>query len=403
MITPQTLKGFRDFLPKDALKRKWLRDKITAVFEEWGYDPLETPTLEPLELFAGQIGEEEKLFFKFKDPGGRDVALRYDQTVPASRVVGQYAQQIPMPFKRYQIQPAFRAENPQKGRYREFLQCDADIFGLETPLADAEIIALSLDIYRQIGFPNALARINDRQLLTDLPYKAIVAIDKIKKIGKDGVIKDMEKKGISNGDAKRYLATIENLQPNDTIKTILNYLKTYGFEDSWYVFDPTIARSFSYSTGPIWEIEIPGFSGGSVLGGERFDKLIETIAGVKVPGTGFGLGFDRTLEAAQQWNLIPELSTGAHVLVTVFSPDALDSSIAATKQLRQGMVHAELYTDPTAKLDKQLKYADRKGIPYVIIQGPEEVGKGVVKLKDMKAKTQEEMTVEEVIEKLTKA
>jgi len=400
MITPQTLKGFRDFLPKDALKRKWLRDKITTVFEEWGYDPLETPTLEPLELFAGQIGEEEKLFFKFKDPGGRDVALRYDQTVPASRVVGQYAQQIPMPFKRYQIQPAFRAENPQKGRYREFLQCDADIFGLETPLADAEIIALSLDIYRQIGFPQAIARINDRQLLTGLPYEAIVAIDKIKKIGKDGVIKDMEKKGISNGDAKRYLATIENLQPNDTIKTILNYLKTYGFEDSWYVFDPTIARSFSYSTGPIWEIEIPGFTGGSVLGGERFDKLIETIAGVKIPGTGFGLGFDRTLEAAQQWNLIPELATSAQVLVTVFSPNALDSSIAATKQLRQSMVNAELYTDPTVKLEKQLKYADRKGIPYVIIQGPEEVAKGVVKLKNMATQTQEDLTVEEIIQKL---
>lgn len=402
MNTIQPLKGFRDFLPKDALKRKWLREKIMAVFELWGYDPLETPTLEPLELFAGQIGEDEKLFFKFKDPGGRDVALRYDQTVPASRVVGQYAQQIPMPFKRYQIQPAFRAENPQKGRYREFLQCDADIFGLETPLADAEIIALSLDIYRRIGFPQAVARINDRQLLTGLPYEAIVAIDKIKKIGKDGVIKDMEKKGVSNGDAKRYLATVENLQPNDTIKTILSYLKSYGFEDSWYVFDPTIARSFSYSTGPIWEIEIPGFSGGSVLGGERFDKLIETIAGVKVPGTGFGLGFDRTLEAAQQCNLIPELSTRAQVLVTVFSPDVLADSITVTKQLRQGKVHAELYTDPNTKLDKQLKYADRKGIPYVIIQGPEEMAKGVVKLKDMKAKTQEELTIEAAIKQLQK-
>src|SRR3990167_10165281 len=158
----QTLKGFRDFLPKEAMQRQWLRNIMIKVCESWGYEPLETPTLEPLELFAGQIGEDEKLFFKFKDPGGRDVALRYDQTVPASRVVGQYAQQLPMPFKRYQIQPAFRAENPQKGRYREFLQCDADIFGVASPLADAEVIALSLDVYKRIGFPQATARINDR-------------------------------------------------------------------------------------------------------------------------------------------------------------------------------------------------------------------------------------------------
>lgn len=393
----QTLKGFRDFLPKEALKRKWLREKISEVFELWGYDPLETPTLEPLELFAGQIGEDEKLFFKFKDPGGRDVALRYDQTVPASRVVGQYAQQLPMPFKRYQIQSAFRAENPQKGRYREFLQCDADIFGLDTPLADAEVIALSLDIYRSIGFPKAIARINDRQLLASLPYQAIVAIDKIKKIGEERVILEMEKKGISEGDAKRYLATVQDLKPNDTIAAILEYLKSYGFDESWYTFDPTIARSFSYSTGPIWEIEIPGFTAGSVLGGERFDKLIETIAGVKVPGTGFGLGFDRTLEAAEQFNLIPQLMTGAQVLVTVFS---LKNSIALAKKLREAAINTELYTDPAAKLDKQLKYADKKGIPFVVIQGPNEVAKQVVKLKNMQTQEQKDLSIDQVIQKL---
>ena len=180
----QTLKGFRDFLPEEAIKRNWLINKIRATFEAWGFDPLETPTLEPLELFKGQIGEDEKLFFNFKDQGGREVALRYDQTVPACRVVGEYAQQLPIPFKRYQIQPAFRAENPQKGRYREFLQCDADIFGVASPLADAEVIALSLDVYRQIGFTQVRVLVNDRQLLTKLPYEAIVAIDKLKKLGK---------------------------------------------------------------------------------------------------------------------------------------------------------------------------------------------------------------------------
>src|SRR3989344_8039038 len=137
--TPQTLKGFRDFLPKKALERQWLENTIREIFELWGYDPLETPSLEPLELFEGQIGEDEKLFFKFKDSGDRNVARRYDQTVPTCRVVGQYGQDLPIPFKRYQIQPAFRSEKPQKGRYREFRQCDADIFGAASVLADAEM------------------------------------------------------------------------------------------------------------------------------------------------------------------------------------------------------------------------------------------------------------------------
>src|SRR4030042_767819 len=148
----QTLKGFRDFLPEDALKRQWLKDKLCRIFEKWGYDPLETPTLEPLETFAGQIGEDEKLFFKFTDQGGRKVALRYDQTVPTCRVIAQYPDKITLPFKRYQIQTVWRSEKPQKGRYREFLQCDADIFGLSNPESDAETIALTIDIYLKLGF-----------------------------------------------------------------------------------------------------------------------------------------------------------------------------------------------------------------------------------------------------------
>src|SRR3989339_1258119 len=194
IIKPQTLKGFRDFLPKEAAQRQWLRNIMSKVCETWGYEPLETPTLEPLELFAGQIGEDEKLFFKFKDQGDRDVALRYDQTVPTCRVIAQYQNTLTLPFKRYQIQPAFRAEKPQKGRYREFTQVDADIFGIKTPDADAETIALSLDIYRRLGFKRALVRINSRALFKDMPYEAIVSIDKIKKIGDDGVLAEMNKK-----------------------------------------------------------------------------------------------------------------------------------------------------------------------------------------------------------------
>src|SRR3989338_3708269 len=298
-MTTQPLKGFRDFLPREALKRQWLKSKIVEVFEAWGYDPIETPTLEPLSIFEGQIGDDEKLFYKFKDAGNRDVALRYDQSVPTARYVAFNKDKLGLPFRRYQIQPVFRAEKPQKGRYRVFVQCDADIFGVSSPIADAEVIALSLDIYRKIGFPKAKVLINDRQLLKDLPYDVIVAIDKLKKIGKDGVIEDMKAKGISVEDAQKYLNIVLNLKPNETIVIILNYLKEQGFDPTWYEFDPTIARSFSYSSGPICEIEIPGIKG-SVLGGERFDNLIEKISGFKIPATGFGLGFDRTLEAAEE-------------------------------------------------------------------------------------------------------
>lgn len=401
-MTPlQTLKGFRDFLPADALKRQWLRDQIVKVFEKWGYDPLETPTLEPLELFAGQIGEDEKLFFKFTDNGGRDVALRYDQTVPTCRVVGQYAATLPMPFRRYQIQPAFRAENTQRGRYREFIQCDADIFGTTSPLADAEVIALSLDIYRQLGFPQAMALINDRSLLKNIPYLAIVAIDKLDKIGESGVIVDMVAKNISEPDAQSYLSQVTSLKPNDTLRSIFTYLNAAGFEDTWYKFEPTLARSFSYSSGPIWEIKIPNFTAGSVLGGERFDNLVEKISGKNIPGTGFGLGFDRTLEAAMQFNLVPDLKTNTKILVTIFSPDLLTPSLELATKLRSQNISCELYPDPTVKLDKQLKYASQKGIPYVAIMGPEEVSQNLVTLKDLNSSTQTKISLENLIEKLT--
>ena len=379
----QTLRGFRDFLPTQAKQRQWLTDVLRGVFEMWGYEPIETPTMEYASLFEGQIGEDEKLFFKFTDQGDREVALRYDQTVPTSRVLAQYRQQIKLPFKRYQIQPVFRAEKPQKGRYREFIQADADIFGVESPVADAEIMALSLDIYKQLGFKKPKLLINDRSLFKNMPYEAIVAIDKIKKIGEDGVIKDMELKGISLSDAKGYLKQIKELKPNETIQTILDYLKNAGFDKEWYAFEPNIARSFAYSSGPIWEVVIPESSGGSVLGGERYDNLIESISGVKIPATGFGLGFDRTLEAALELGLVPETESVAQVLVTIFDETLLGESIKIATQLRDEGITTDIYPNSSDKLGKQMKYANDKQIPYVLILGPDEVKNGVVSLKNM--------------------
>jgi histidyl-tRNA synthetase len=396
---PQTLKGFRDFLPEEALKRQWLKDKLIDIFKSWGYQPLETPTLESLALFEGQIGEEEKLFYKFKDSGGRDVALRYDQTVPTCRLVGQYSNQLTFPFKRYQIQSAFRAENTQKGRYREFLQCDADIFGVNSPLADAEVIALSLDIYRQLGFKQAKVLINDRQLLKSIPYQAIVSIDKLGKIGQEGVIRNMVKKGISQTQAKKYLNLIKKIKPNQTINIILDYLKSQGFDKSWYQFDPTIARSFSYSTGPIWEVVIPGFTSGSVLGGERFDTLIEQVSGKSIPGTGFGLGFDRTLEAAEQFNLIPTIKSTTKLLITLFDKATIDQSLKTAFKLRNKQIATEIYPE-IDKLSKQFKYANKKNIPFVAIVGPNEIESNRITLKDMETGQQQLLSLEKVIDKL---
>src|SRR3989338_1406465 len=249
LIRPQTLKGFRDFLPEEALKRQYAIDIIRKTFELYGFVPLETPAVEYLETFEGQIGEDEKLFFKFTDSGGRKVALRFDQTVPTCRVIAQYPDKITLPFKRYQIQTVWRSEKPQKGRYREFLQCDADIFGVDNRTADAETIALTIDIYKNLGFKQPIAIINDRDLYQDIPYPAIVAIDKLDKIGDDGVIAELKAKGFD----KNILDQVRNNQPNDNLKTIFKYLDNYGFQDN-YRFKPTLARSFSYSNGTIWEI-----------------------------------------------------------------------------------------------------------------------------------------------------
>lgn len=400
-IIPRTLKGFRDFLPKEAMSRQWLRNVMSKVCESWGYEPLETPTLEPLELFAGQIGEDEKLFYKFKDQGGRDVALRYDQTIPTCRVIGQYQSQLVYPFRRYQIQPAFRAEKPQKGRYREFTQFDIDIFGVSSPVADAEVIAVTLDIYRKLGFKTAIALINNRDLMKDIPYTAIASIDKLKKIGEEGVVEEMIKKGIDQEKAKSYLKYVQNIQPDKTIGIIFDYLEAAGFTKEWYKFEPTLARSFSYSQGPIWEIVIPEYGeNSSVGGGERYDSLIEKISGQKIPGTGIGIGFDRTLEAALACGLVPEFQSVSKILVTVFSQALWNESMKISNSIRQNELTVELYPDADVRLDKQLKYANKKSIRYVVIAGPEEVAKKVVKLKDMQTGEQNTMSIDDLISKI---
>lgn len=401
MIKPQILKGFRDFLPEEAVKRQYVVDIIRKTFELYGFEPIETPAIEYLEVFTGQIGEDEHLFYKFEDTGGRSVALRYDQTVPTCRLIAQYPDKIILPFKRYQIQTVWRAEKPQKGRYREFLQCDADIFGIDARTADGETIALTLDIFKNLGFTKPIAIINDRELYTGIPYKAIVAIDKLVKIGEKGVIDELARKGYTKDEAVKLLDTVRNNKPNENLKTIFRYLDTYDMREN-YRFDPTLARSFSYSTGTIWEIIAEGFGGGSLAGCERFDSLVSRFSNRKVPGVGFAVGFDRTVLAMEELGLFPPMKTKTKVLVTVFDTETLPYSQQITQKLRKSSINTDLYPDPTDKLEKQLKYASKKNIPFAVIIGPDEVNNGKVTLKNLTNRTQQTLTFDEAISILRK-
>jgi len=404
----QNLKGFRDFLGAEARKRQYVKDTFSKVFESYGFEPLETPTLEYDEILTGKYGEEgEKLMYRFEDTGGRKVAMRYDQTVPTARFFAQYQNQlpipfkryqIPIPFKRYQIQNVWRAENTQKGRYREFIQCDIDTIGINTSLADAEIIATLASSYSTLGFKNIKILMNDRAVFEGLPMNAIITIDKLKKIGEDGVVDELVARNISKSREEAYnlLQSITKQQPTDRLVEIFATLEQVDIEKKSIVFEPTLARGLDYYTEMIFEIEIPEYPVGSVAGGGRYDELIGIFANKKIPAVGVAVGFDRTLEAMEALDLFPKELTqaSAKVLVTVFNKELEEKSLELASRLRSKKINAELYLDPGAKMEKQLKYADSKGIPYAIILGPEEAEKNVVTLKDLQKRQQKQITVE---------
>jgi histidyl-tRNA synthetase len=395
MIKPQTLKGFRDFLPQEARKRKYVSGIFQNVFETFGFEPLETPALEYEEILAGKYGDEgEKLMYRFEDNGKRRVAMRYDQTVPLARVVAQYQNELSLPFKRYQLQNVWRAENTQKGRYREFLQCDADIVGLNSAAADAEILAVIAQGLRALGFKEYKILVNDRSVFGDLPIEAIITIDKLKKIGGENVKKELKDRGF----AEETLDTIQNAEMPESLTGILQIAKHLGVDEESLVFEPTLARGLDYYTGLIFEVEIAGYPVGSVCGGGRYDKLLGLFANREIPAVGFAIGFDRVMEAMSELELFPaSLAATATALVTVFGPECSDTSIDIANKLRENGITADLWLDPNAKMEKQLKYANAKAIPYVIIAGPEEIKKNIVIVKDMDQREQKEMKLEEFI------
>ena len=409
-IKPQTLKGFRDFLPSEKRKRDYVAQKIKEIFELFGFEPLETPTLEYASLLLGKYGKEaDNLLYTFKDRGERELALRYDQTVPTARVLVQYQQILPKYFRRYQIQNVFRADKPQKGRYREFTQCDIDIFNSTSLLADAEIIATAYFAFQNIGYPEVKIVINDRQTLFRYlkpfatkkltVFSLIQSIDKLEKIGNQAVIKELVKKGLGEDQAKKAIITIAAAQLSQNLEEIIDATIILGVPKKDVVFSSTLARGLDYYTGMIFEVVLPGYDAGSCAGGGRYDKLIEQLGGVSMPAVGIAFGFDRMVEAAEFFNIISQETKRTELLITIFDQTTVKTSLKIASELRKSKIKTEVFPE-IDKLDKQLKYADKKGIPYVVIIGPDEIKKNTVKLKNMKTGVQENMKIEDVIKKL---
>lgn len=392
-IEPKTLKGFRDFLPETARKRQFVIDKLKQVFALYGFEPLETPTLEYEEILTGKYGEEgEKLMYRFEDHGKRRVAMRYDQTVPLARVIAQYQNEVTLPFKRYQVQPVWRADNTQRGRFREFLQCDIDTVGTNSTASDAEILQTVEKSFETLGFKDFTILINDRKNFEGVEAKAIAIIDKLKKIGDDGVEKELKEKGFES----TLLQDIKNKPETENLKQIL------ALADSTRItYEPTLARGLDYYTGIIIEVEINGYTVGSVGGGGRYDTLIGMFTGRDIPAVGFAFGFDRILDAMEELNLFPEELTTTKVLVTIFSPELKQKSQEVASLLRSNTINTELYLDETAKMDKQMKYANKKQIPYVVILGPDETKQNNVELKNMRTGEQKTIRQDNLVHELS--
>lgn len=294
---PPTPKGFRDIKPEMAKKRREVISKIADILEEFEFMPIETPTIEFAETLKGKYGEEEKLIYEFTDRGGRKLALRYDLTVPLARYVATY--NPPLPFRRYQIGQVFRGENPQKGRWREFTQFDLDSVGSSDPAEDAKVVGVVIKCMRQLGFNEAIMLINDRANFKDLPAEVVRAIDKINKIGEEGVIKELVDGGLPEDEAQKAVIQIRSQKPTDNLNQIFQILKEeYNLEEGKdFSFDSTLARGLNYYTGAIFELKLNKDPLSlSVGGGGRYDKLIGSFSKKDVPAVGFSFGLDRLLE-----------------------------------------------------------------------------------------------------------
>ena len=470
MQKPSIPKGTRDFGPAQVARRQHIFNVIRRTFESFGFAPLETPTLENLSVLTGKYGDEgDQLLFKVlnsgdfaKDVTADDLAtgskallpkvaekgLRYDLTVPFARYVAMNRSTLTFPFKRYQMQPVWRADRPQRGRYREFYQCDADVVGTDSLLCEAEIVLMMAQVLNGLGLDDFTIKINHRGVLRNI-YQALggegretdlfVAIDKLDKIGRDGVSKELLERGFSDPTIETLFALLsvegsyeEKLQrllagfvtagvepdgprpdgDDDEIAAhyrglselaeVRDLLVASGFKQfDRLEFDPTLARGLSYYTGCIFEVKINNVQMGSVSGGGRYDNLTGSFGLPGVSGVGFSFGVDRLYDCLEALDLFTVTGeTPTRCLITHFDAASPRAALPLLAELRAAGIPAELYPD-AKKLGVQFKYADAKGIPLVLIMGPEEVAQGVVKVKIMQSGEEKVLPRAEVVAALT--
>lgn len=394
----QPPKGFRDFMPDISRQRFLVVEKIRKVFKRFGFEPLETAAIEYEETLLGKYGKEaDKLLYLFSDRGGRKVGLRYDLTVPLSRVAASLPFNYPLPFKRYQIQPVWRAEKPQKGRFREFLQCDIDIVGSYSYLADVEIILCSLSVFEKLGLKKAKIKLNDREVFDKLkiPKRAITTFDKLEKIGKEKVLKELKRKGIKNGE--EIFSKLKKGGKTERLGKIFELLSASGYKEGKdFEFDPFLARGLDYYTSTIFEAVLKDYKGGSIAGGGRYDELIGLFSGRNLAAVGISFGIERIIEVMKEFKLLVGEET-SRVLVTSFSEELLNETIKIAEFLRNKEINTEIYTNFEVGLDKQLKYADKKKVRFVVIFGPDEKKENLVAVKDMETGRQEKAPLDEVV------
>ncbi|OGL58021.1 histidine--tRNA ligase, partial [Candidatus Shapirobacteria bacterium RIFOXYD1_FULL_38_32] len=394
--------------PEDMIIRNYVKNIFIEVFENFGFQPLETPTLEYLSTLTGKYGSDaDKLLYSFTDKGDRQVGLRYDLTVPAAKILAMYSNTISLPFKRYQIQNIFRAEKPQKGRYREVMQCDIDTFGTNSPTADAEIIAVIYTILNKLKFSKYSIKINSRQVLFDILEKSNIknnqnsvfqSLDKFQKIGQDGVNKELISKGLSNNQIASIFEYIKTAQPDQNLKDIFDLLKNYGIPDSAFQFDPTMVRGLDYYTDTIFETYVEEPKIGSVTGGGRYNNLVKTLGGPDIPAVGTTIGLDRICDVITELNLLPNLpKTITKVMVANLGLETQNQALSLSSNLRQNNIATVFYPDPE-KLGKQIKYALSLNIPYLAIIGTDEAAQNKITLKNLTSQQQQLLSLEEIID-----
>jgi histidyl-tRNA synthetase len=419
IIRPRLPKGMRDILPQQMVLRQQVLGIVEEAFAEFGFEPLVTPAVELSEVLLGKYGSDsEKLIFFVQHPGGKEeLALRYDLSVPLSRVIAQYPE-LPKPFRRYQVAPVWRAERPQKGRYREFYQCDADIVGTASMLADAEIIALVYTILSRLGFQQFVTLINNRKVLTGIgQYSGVPdaqlpglyrAIDKYERVGVNGVRKELRQSGLDVSTVDRLCelmwpaddrpVTLDDLRAKlgdlplaregiDELEELLGYLPALGVEQCCYRFDLAMVRGLDYYTGPIYETIVEEPRIGSITGGGRFDGLVGRFSKQSYPATGTTIGIERIIDILEERPTFASGETLVQVLVTVFSLEMVGESLRLLSELRGSGLRCEMYYDPDP-LGTQIRYALKKGVPILVILGPDELAAGQVAVRELQTKSQ---------------